>query len=74
VTRAQDPRPTVRVTQSKSGELVVELTARTLRIRPLRTRRGGPAEVEIPVGAVYIQAMARRAEERRRARAKSRRR
>jgi hypothetical protein len=53
-TRAQDARPTVRVCASKyDGDLVVEVRERTLVIRPVRARRGGPAEVEVSVGRIY---------------------
>jgi hypothetical protein len=57
VTKATDHRPVVRRVESDTeGPLVCELTSRTIRLRPLRTRRHGPAEVEVPFGVIFIRA------------------
>jgi len=55
VTRASDSRPTRRVLLNLDGaELVVELRARSITIRPLGTRRGGRAETP---GSIYLRAL-----------------
>ena len=52
MTRATD-RPLVRLVEGASlGPLVVEVTARTLRIRPPRVRAAN-AVVELPWGKLY---------------------
>lgn len=66
-------RPTVRIVLTTTGEYVAELNDRTLTLRPIRTRRGGPQEVTIPWGAIYVREMWERAEEIRRAKARARR-
>jgi len=64
VTRASDSRPTRRVLLNIDGvELVVQLRARSITIRPLGTRRGGPAEVELTPGSIYVRALLDRAEQ-----------
>lgn len=66
-------KPVVRVVQSvHEGELVLELTDHYCRLRPLGSRRGGPAEIEVPWGAVYLRAMQDRADATRRAKRKER--
>jgi len=58
VTRASDSRPTRRVLLNLDGvELVVELRARSITIRPLGTRRGGRAEVVLTPGSIYLRAL-----------------
>ena len=63
MTRASDSRPTRRVMLTIDGvELVVELRRRTITIRPLGARRGGPAEVEVTAGAIRVRALMDRAD------------
>jgi len=54
VTRAT-ARPLRRVVVGLHGELVAEIRERTLTLRPLRTRRGGRAELVIPWESIYIR-------------------
>jgi len=64
VTRASDSRPTRRVMLTIDGmELVIELRRRTITIRPLGTRRGGPAEVEITLGSIWVRVLMDRADQ-----------
>ena len=59
-TRATD-KPTVRVVQTKySGDLVAEIRATTVTLRPPRTRKGGPAEIVVTWGYVYDKVLAGR--------------
>jgi hypothetical protein len=78
MTRAPNPatgkQPLRRLVETMDSEMVVELTDRLCTLRPKGTRRGGPAEVEITWGALYLRLMAARAEEKRRAKKKGRRR
>lgn len=56
-TRARDDRPVRRVVQDADGrEYVVEIGARMVRIRPVRTRRGGPAEYTRTWNQIYLDA------------------
>jgi len=56
VTRATS-QPTRRIVQDKTGrEYVAEVRHDTLTLRPLRSRRGGPADVSIGWGAIYARA------------------
>jgi len=56
MTRATD-QPLRRIVRDQSGrEYVAEVRADTLMLRPLRSRRGGPADVSIGWGAIYIRA------------------
>ena len=48
-------------------EMVAEVRDRTLTLRPLHTRKGGPQEVEITFGGIYLKAMSARVDEQRRA-------
>lgn len=71
MTRATEkPVRRIVVTEDRYGyaEYVVEIRARTLTMRPSRTRRGGPQEVTLPFGAIYVRAMMARVEGKRRAR------
>lgn len=77
MTRATEkPVRRIVVAEDRFGttEYVVEIRSRTMTIRPIRTRRGGPQEVELPFGAVYLRGMISRVEaekrERRRGRAR----
>lgn len=47
-------------------EMVLEVTDLEARLRPLRTRRGGPQEVVVPWGALYLRAIQARVESERR--------
>jgi hypothetical protein len=58
MTEATNERPTRRLMKNRDGEtLVVELSRGLVTIRPLGTRRGGPAEVELPIGVMYQRGM-----------------
>lgn len=78
MTRATE-KPVRRVVISEdrfgTNDYVVEIRARTLTMRPVRTRRGGPQEIEVPFGALYLRAMIARVEatkrERKRRRART---
>lgn len=71
MTRAKDTHPTRRVLTCRfAGDLVVELRSTLILIRPLRSRRGGPAEVALTVGSVYQRGIMAAIEERRRAKRK----
>lgn len=66
MTRASDLRPTVRVLLGGRGtELVYEIRAGRITIRPLGCRRGGPAEVEVTPLSIYEQALIVRANRKR---------
>lgn len=61
MTKATD-KPLARVVQTKySGDLVVEVTSTKVTLRPVRTRRGGAAEVVLSWGSIYERALAARA-------------
>lgn len=54
MTAANELKPTVRECVGKYGDrFVVEIRATTITIRPKGTRRGGKAEVDVGVGALY---------------------
>ena len=55
-TRATNERPTRRL----MGDLVVELSAGVVTIRPVRTRKGGPAEIAVTPRRVYEAALLKR--------------
>jgi hypothetical protein len=56
--RATNERPTRRRVSSRLGqEYVVELRAETIAIRLKGARRGGPMEVFVTPGAVFIRAL-----------------
>lgn len=59
-TRASTDRPTKRIMTTLTGELIVEIASRTLTIRPLRSKAGGPAEVTVDIRGVYERALLRR--------------
>lgn len=71
VTRAK-PKALVRVVSTADGELVAELSDRALTLRPLRTRRGGPAAIRVSWGLIYLREMLARAEDAQRARRRDR--
>jgi len=79
MTPANDSRPTVRSMVSprphhhREDEFVVELHRTFLKVRPKRSRRGGSAEVIVPVGLLYQQALTARVEAARRDRQRQRR-
>lgn len=55
MTRASDTKPVRRVVTDGDGrEYVLEVYARFCRLRPIRTRRGGPAEVTRCWSQVYL--------------------
>lgn len=56
VTRAT-PKPLRRVVTTMDGEFVAEIRQRTLTLRPLRSRAGGPLEITVTWGAMYVRAM-----------------
>lgn len=63
MTRASDERPTRRVILSQFGdEYVVELRREVIVLRPKGSRRGGPAEVQLSPGKLYIHAVANKLE------------
>ena len=49
-------RATRRIVGSLHGEYIIELRPEGLLMRPLRTRRGGPAEVMVKWGSIYMGA------------------
>jgi hypothetical protein len=62
-TRASSDHPVKRVVQTKyEGELVLEVTATHATLRPIRTRKGGPAEVVVTWGHIYHRALAARSQ------------
>ena len=64
MTRATD-KPLRRIVDAASlGHLVLEVTARTARLRPLGSRTGA-ASVEVPWGALYTHLLIAREDERR---------
>ncbi len=58
-------KPLRRVVQTMDGELVAEITDRVLTLRPPKTRRGGPAEISVVWGSIYLRGMVALVEERR---------
>jgi len=72
MTSASDTRPTVRRVQSSHGPLVVEVRERLLVLRPVGSRRGGPAEVAVTAGLVYQLGIEAAIRERRKAKAAAR--
>lgn len=71
MTRAHELTPTRRVVTDGFGEdLIIEVFARRLVLRPKGCKRGGPAEVEVTPGQLYQRLLVARAEERRRAKRK----
>lgn len=75
MTRAHETNPTRRIVVSGFGEeLVVEVYSRRLVLRPKGCKRGGPAEVEVGPGQLYQRLLVARAEEKRRAKKRARRR
>jgi len=66
VTRATC-QPVRRIVSDRTGrEYVAEVRADTLALRPLRSRRGGPADVVVTWGAIYTRALLAQAPKRRR--------
>lgn len=58
MTRADQDHPTVRVVRSPAdGDLIAEIYEFDLVLRPVRARRGGPAEVRVSWSAIYLHAM-----------------
>ncbi len=73
MTRANETSPTRRLVVDGFGaELVVELYARRLVLRPKGCKRGGPAEVDVTPGQLYQRLLVARAEEKRRAKRRKR--
>lgn len=65
MTKGSDLRPVRRMMDGiRGGNYAVEVRARTVVIRPKGARRGGPAEVTVTPGAVYVRAMMAQAEAR----------
>jgi len=72
MTRATE-KPLRRLVQAGSfGTMVLELRAETIVLRPYRSRRGGPAEVLVSHGAIYLRSMMVRVEAERAAKRKAR--
>jgi hypothetical protein len=71
MTRATS-RPVRRAVATMDGELVAEVRDRTLTLRPVRTRVGGPAEIVVSWGHIYLRAMIDRVEDTRRAKRRAR--
>lgn len=56
-------KPLVRIVKTRyDGDLVVEVTEDGFKLRPPRTRKGGPNEVTLTWGAMYQRLMAARVE------------
>lgn len=68
MTKASDTKPTRRTVQTMDGDMVVEVGAAYVTMRPKHARKGGPAEVQVPWGAIYLRAMRDRADDVRRER------
>ena len=67
MTSASDTRPTRRVARSRSlGDVVIDLRADTITLRPKGRRRGGPAEVTLSIGALYQRELRMQIDQRRR--------
>ena len=67
MTRAHPVVPLRRVVQDRRGlEYIVEVRTDTLTMRPLRRRRGGPADVAVAWGSIYTRALLSRPVARRR--------
>ncbi len=73
MTRATD-RPLRRLVQTMDSEMVAEIRDRTLTLRAKGGRAGGPSEVSVTWGAIYVRCMMAVADEKRRARRKGSRR
>jgi len=50
-------KPTVRTVVTMDGFMIAELNDHTLTLRPVGRKRGGPTEVTISWGKLYIRAM-----------------
>lgn len=64
MTRADAETPTRRIVvyePDRGSELVLEVRARTLTLRPLRSRAGGEAEIVVTWSGIYDMALMRRA-------------
>lgn len=73
MTRAEKS-PVRRVVGTRfDGELVAEVRHFHLLLRPLGTRRGGPREVALPWGLLYLHGIQVRVEEERREKSKTKR-
>jgi hypothetical protein len=65
MTKGSDVRPTRRMMAGFRGDhYAVELRSKVVIIRPKGARRGGPAEVTVTPGAMYVRAMMAQAEAR----------
>lgn len=74
MTKASDTRPTRRFMDGIRGPgYVVELRAAVLVIRPKGARRGGPAEITVTPGAIYVRSMMAQADARKAMKARRRR-
>ena len=51
------PKPTVRTVVTMDGFMTAEINDNTLTLRPVGRKRGGPTEVTISWGKLYIRAM-----------------
>lgn len=61
MTRATE-KPVRRVVQTSHGEMIAEVRDRVITMRPLRSRRGGKAEIEMSWGQLYQHAIIARIE------------
>lgn len=66
--------PLRRIVQTMDSEMVAEVRDRTLTLRAKGGRAGGPTEVTVTWGAIYVRCMMAIAEEKRRSRRKGKRR
>lgn len=68
MTKGSDLRPTRRLLAAPRHDrpFVVELLSEVIIIRPKGSRRGGPAEVAIMPGGVYVRALMERTKSTRR--------
>jgi hypothetical protein len=71
MTKGSNTRPTRRVLEAPRHDrpFVVELLSEVIILRPKGARRGGPAEVVVLPGAVYVRAMMQQTRSRRTRRA-----
>jgi hypothetical protein len=58
----QQRNPFRRVVQTSHGEMVAEVTNRSVVMRPLRARKGGKAEIAMSWGQLYQHAIVARIE------------
>lgn len=57
MTEQQPGKPTVRKVRTSDGPFVLEVHPSHVVLRPVGTRRGGPAEASLPYGVIYQRAL-----------------